>query len=142
MLISLGLVLISVLVWGSGFHVGLLWLPVILLPVLLLCLGVAWFFSALGVFFRDVGQVMQFLSIALMFSSAVFYSAQKIPAAAWTYMRFNPILLAIELARDAVLWQQPLNPNRLAYLYAAGILACCLGHAFFHRMKPAFADVL
>jgi lipopolysaccharide transport system permease protein len=142
MLISLGLVLISVLVWGSGFHAGLLWLPVILLPVLLFCLGVAWFFSALGVFFRDVGQVMQFLSIALMFSSAVFYSAQKIPPAAWTYMRFNPILLAIELARNAVLWQQPLNPNRLAYLYAAGILACYLGHAFFRRMKPAFADVL
>jgi lipopolysaccharide transport system permease protein len=142
MAISLALVLISLLLFGPGFGWGMFWLPVIMLPLILLCLGIAWFFSALGVFFRDVGQVMQFLTMALMFSSAVFYSAQKIPAAAWVYMRFNPILLAIELARNAALWQRPLNTTHLAYLYATSIAACYLGHLAFKKMKPAFADVL
>lgn len=142
MLISLGLVLLSLVVFGTSFSAGVLWLPVIILPLLLLALGLAWFISALGVFFRDIGQVMQFLSMALMFSSAVFYSSQKIPAAAWTYMRLNPVLLAIELARDAALWNRPLNHNHLAYLYATGLAACYLGHLAFRRMKPAFADVL
>lgn len=140
--ISLALVLISMLLFGHGFGWGVLWLPVIILPLILLCLGVAWFFSALGVFFRDVGQVMQFITMALMFSSAVFYSAQKIPAAAWVWMRFNPVLLAIELARDAALWQRPLNTTHLAYLCATSIAACYLGHLAFKKMKPAFADVL
>lgn len=142
LVISLGLVLLSVLFARAGLAVGVLWLPVILLPILLLGLGLAWFISALGVFFRDVGQVMQFLTLALMFSSAVFYSAQKIPAEAWIYLRLNPVLLAIELARDAVLWQRPLNLTHLGYLYATGLAACYLGHAAFRRMKPAFADVL
>ena len=35
----------------------------------------------------DVGQMMQFLTTVLMFSSAVFYSAQRFKAA-WVYMRF------------------------------------------------------
>jgi lipopolysaccharide transport system permease protein len=142
MLISLGLVLVSLLLFGQGAGWGILWLPVILLPIMLLCAGIAWFFSALGVFFRDIGQVMQFLSMALMFSSAVFYSAQTIPANIWVYMRFNPVLLSIELARDVALWDRPLNYHHLAYVYLFGFAACYLGHAAFRKMKPAFADVL
>ena len=142
MLISLALVFLSLLIFGTNLSAGVLWLPVIILPLILLALGVAWIISALGVFLRDIGQVMQFLSMALMFSSAVFYSAQRIPAAAWVFMRFNPILLAIELARDAALWNRPLNYHHLAYLYAAGLAACWLGHLAFRRMKPAFADVI
>lgn len=142
MLVSLVLVLLSVQYSGMGLHWGVLWLPVIILPILLLCLGLAWFFSALGVFFRDIGQVMQFLTMALMFSSAVFNSAQRFPPAAWTFLRFNPVLLAIDLARDAALWQRPINFNHLGYVYAVGLIACYLGHLAFSRMKPAFADVL
>ena len=142
MLISLALVFLSLLIFGTNLSAGVLWLPVIILPLILLALGVAWIISALGVFLRDIGQVMQFLSMALMFSIAVFYSAQRIPAAAWVFMRFNPILLAIELARDAALWNRPLNYHHLAYLYAAGLAACWLGHLAFRRMKPAFADVI
>lgn len=142
MLISLALLLGGILLLGPGLGPTSLWLPVILLPMILLSLGVSWLFSALGVFFRDVGQIMQFLTMALMFSSAVFYSAQKIPAAAWAYMRFNPVLLAIELSRDAALWGRPINLHHLAYLYAFSIAACYLGYLAFRKMKPAFADVL
>ena len=142
MLVSLALVLLSVQLFGSGLHLGVLWLPVIIFPVVLLCLGIGWFFAALGVFFRDIGLFMQFLTMALMFSSAVFNSSSKFPPAAWAILRFNPIMLAIELARDAVLWQRPINYHHLSYLYATGVGACYLGHAVFRKMKPAFADVL
>ena len=142
MLVSLVLVLLGVQLFSTGLHSGVLWLPVILLPILLLCLGIGWFFAAIGVFFRDLGQVIQFLTMALMFSSAVFNSTQKFPPAAWVFLRFNPVALSIELARDAALLQRPLNLTHLAYLYAAGVIACYVGHLAFRRMKPAFADVL
>lgn len=64
---------------------------------------------------------MQFTSMALMFSSAVFYSAETIPINVWHYMRFNPVPLAIELTRDAVLWQRQINYHHRAYLYAASL---------------------
>ncbi|MBI3885490.1 MAG: ABC transporter permease [Opitutae bacterium] len=142
MFISLTLVLVCALFFGRGSHLGVLWLPAILAPLLLFSLGFGWLFAALGVFLRDIGQILQFLSTALMFSSAVFYSAQKIPPAAWAYMRFNPVLLAIELARNALLWERPLDLHHLAYLYLGGFGTCVLGYAAFRRMKPAFADVL
>ncbi|SDS27563.1 ABC transporter permease [Opitutus sp. GAS368] len=141
LLISLGLALLSLLLFGHGIPAGILWLPVIIFPLVLLGLGLAWLISALGVFFRDIGQVMQFLSTALMWASAVFFTAQKYPTA-WTYLRFNPLLLAIDLTRDAALWARPLNYHHLGYLYLTGFAACYLGHLAFKRIKPAFADVL
>ena len=141
MLISFGLALLTQAFAGISLPLTALWLPVILLPVLLLGLGLAWFFSALGVLLRDISQLTQFLSMALMWASAVFYTAQKFPAA-WPYLRLNPLLLAIDLTRDVVLWGRPINGLHLLYLYGTGLAACHCGHYAFRRMKPAFADVL
>ena len=140
--IGLGLALLSLVIFNQSIHLELLWLPVIIAPLVLLCLGLSWIFSALSVFIRDLGQVIQFLTVALMYSSAVFFPASKISPAFWTFLRFNPILLAIELARNTALWAQPINYHHLAYLYAASLITCCLGHWAFRRMKPAFADVI
>lgn len=141
LVISLGLALLGVVTVGRGLQAGVLWLPLILLPLVLLCLGTAWLVSALGVFFRDIGQLTQFATMVLLWASAVFFSAQQYPEA-WPWLRFNPLLLAISLARDAVLWGRPLNLHHLGYVYACGLLACIAGHALFRRMKPAFADVI
>lgn len=141
MIISLVLALLGIVFFGQYVSAGICWLPVILLPLVLLALGVAWLFSALGVFFRDIGQITQFFSIALLWASAVFFSAQRYPEA-WTYLRFNPLLLAISLARETALWDRPLNLTHLGYLYACALVACFAGHAVFRRLKPAFADVL
>ncbi|MBA4135801.1 MAG: sugar ABC transporter permease [Opitutus sp.] len=142
LLIGLSLALLGLLLFGDGFSPALIWLPLVLLPVVLMCLGLNWLFSALGVFLRDIGQLVQFVSMALLFASAVFYPISKIPAGAWEIMRLNPILLAIEAARDATLWQDPLNAQHLLYLYVFGTTTCYLGYAVFRRLKPAFADVL
>ncbi|HVU16372.1 MAG TPA: ABC transporter permease [Candidatus Didemnitutus sp.] len=145
MLISLSLVLLGVAIFGNGLDFGALWLPVFVAPLVLLTLGLSWFISALGVFFRDIGQLMQFVIMVLMYASAVFFSSDRIQQTAltaWKILRFNPLLLAIELSRDAVLWHRPVNFRYLAYLYISSLLACYLGHLAFRRMKPAFADVL
>ena len=74
-LISLSLLLIGALTFGRGLapH-GLLWLPVIILPHLLLTIGLGWLLSALGVFFRDVQHIVQFAAQVILYASAIFYS--------------------------------------------------------------------
>jgi lipopolysaccharide transport system permease protein len=141
-LISIGLVALGVATVGPGLSWYVLWLPVIILPIILLALGLAWFISSLGVFFRDIGQATTVLVQVLMYASAVVYPATVLKGVAWSILRFNPLLHAVELARDALLWQHGLNPKALAYLYACGIAACWLGHLVFRKVKPAFADVL
>ncbi len=141
-LISIGLTVLGIVFFGPGPTIGMLWLPVIFIPILLLSLGLAWFCAALGTFFRDINQLTSFLSMALMFASAVFYPASSIPTPAWAILRFNPLIHAIELSRATALWGTPMNWHHLTYLYATGAACFALGYWVFHKLRPAFADVL
>jgi lipopolysaccharide transport system permease protein len=141
--ISLGLLLVGSAVFGRGVSVeGVLWLPVVLAPMLFLTVGLAWLFSALGVFFRDISQAMPFFTQILLYASAVFYPVAKIPEGLWLILKWNPLLHTIALARAAVLWDLPVNPRDLAYTYATGLAAFFIGRWAFTKLKPTFADVL
>jgi lipopolysaccharide transport system permease protein len=141
-LITLALVFIGALLVGVPVHAGVMWLPLIILPLGLLALGASLGLAALGVFWRDILQITQFLSLVLLFASAVFYPVTQIPAVIYTYLRFNPLLLAIQEARNAVFWNEPVNLTHLAYLYACGVAAYVLGAALFQKLRSTFADVL
>jgi lipopolysaccharide transport system permease protein len=142
MLISLLLTLAGAALLGRGVHWGWLWLLVILPPFCLSVLGMSWLFSALGVFVQDLTQFVGFLIQVTMYASAVFYPPTRISPAVWQFLRFNPVLLVVDLGRNAVLWQRALNVNQLIYLYACGLACSFLGHLAFQRLRPAFADVL
>jgi len=143
--LAIGLVLAlgGALVFGSGFSLaGLAWLPVILIPLLMLSAGLAWLFAALGVFFRDLAQAMPFIAQVILYSSAVFYPVSRIPSGLWAVLKWNPFLQTVVLAREVVLWGMPVNGARLGYTYAAGILVLLGGRWVFQRLRPAFADVI
>ncbi|HTQ30683.1 MAG TPA: ABC transporter permease [Opitutaceae bacterium] len=144
-LISLVLLLVGTLAMGRGLALsGLLWLPVVLAPYLLLTAGLCWFLAALGVFFRDISQIIQFVSQVILWSSAVFYPISRIRGAppVWAVLKWNPFLQTVQLARDVLLWHRPVNVASLAYTYAAGAAVCLAGGWFFKKMQPAFADVI
>lgn len=141
-LITLGLVFLGALLTGVPVMPGVLWLPVLLLPLLLTALGLALGLSALGVFWRDVIQLTQFLTLALLFASAVFYPVTQIPVPVYNFLRFNPLLLLIQEARGTAFWGHPLNYTHLGYLYAFGLAAYVVGAVLFQRLRGSFADVL
>jgi lipopolysaccharide transport system permease protein len=143
--LAIGLVLAlgSSLIFGSGLSwVGLAWLPVILIPLLMLTAGLAWLFAALGVFFRDLAQAMPFIAQVILYASAVFYPLERVPAPIWAILKWNPFLHTVVLAREVVLWGMPVNGVRLGYTYAAGLGVLLGGRWVFQKLRPAFADVI
>lgn len=141
-LITLSLVFGGALLAGVPLSLHVLWLPVLMLPLFASALGVALALAALGVFWRDIAQVTQFLVLALLFASAVFYPVSQVPDTVWYFLRFNPLLHFIEEARAVTFWQRAPNPVHVAYLYATGGLLLSLGAYAFQRLRGAFADVL
>ena len=144
-LITFCLLLVGAVAFGHGLTPeGLLWMPLIVLPHILLCAGIGLFLAALGVFFRDVQHLIQFLTQVLLYASAIFYSPnliRRLPAA-WMVLRWDPLLQSVNLARDALLWHTPVNLLALAYTYGAGAAVLAFGYWFFRKMQPAFADVI
>lgn len=117
-------------------------LPVILLPIILICLGVGWFLASLGVFVRDINNLVPVFLTILMFASAIFYSLNKVPPQFLPLFLLNPLAVAVHQARNAVLWGvAPSWPGYLLML-AIGLVVQSGGYAFFMRTKRAFADVM
>ena len=145
--LAVGLVLAigGAALFGHGIALaGLAWLPVIVFPLLLLSAGLAWLFAALGVFFRDLAQVMPFVSQIVLYASAVMYTPvpPRVPPAVWSVLKWNPFLDSVVLAREVVLWNLPVHANRLGYTYACGAVLFCFGRWVFLKLQPAFADVI
>lgn len=141
-LISCALAVLFIALIGPPLDWNTLWFPVILLPIFLLCLGLGWLISALGVFFRDSQQFMIFLTTALFYASAVFYPAGAIPEPILRYLQYNPVLVSVELSRDVLLWNIPIAYGELAFLYIVGIATTLLGYISFQKLREGFADVI
>ena len=58
----------------------MLWLPVLLVPQMLFTAGVSWFLAALGVFVRDLGQIIGFLLTIWFFLTPICYPEKSLGA--------------------------------------------------------------
>ena len=143
--IGFGLCLTGIGILGPGLTLSVFYVPVILGPVFLMALGLSWFFSALGVFVRDIGQLGSFLGLALLYASGVFYSAERAEQAApgiWKFLQWNPLLQIIDSLRQVTLWGGELDWWKIGYAWVCGLVIFFGGAWFFNRLRPAFADVL
>ena len=140
--VSLALVLVGSAFGSSGLSWSLLWLPVLVLPLLLLALGLAWALAAIGVFVRDVSQLVVVVSTAVMFGSAIMYPPRIIPPAIYAVLRFNPLLQLVDLSRNVLFGHTPVDWGQLGYVYAVGIAMLLTGHLCFGLLRRSFAEVI
>ncbi len=142
LVVSLIPLLIGVAIVHGSLPLTALYLPLILVPVVLLCLGVTWFFSSLGVFFRDINSFVPVLITILMYASAIFYSIDKVPPLLQPVVYVNPLAVLIHLWRNAIMWRVPLEWARYGAHFAACAGFMILSYVIFMRTKSAFADVI
>lgn len=132
---------IQVLLTGS-LQWTLLYLPLIVIPYVLFLVGLSWFVSALGVFFRDIVQIVGMLVAVMMFLSPVFYSIEAVPERFRSYMLANPLTLVIEQTRQVLIYGAPPDPQVLLIISLIGIITSGLGLWFFNKTRKGFSDVL
>ncbi|MBK6630239.1 MAG: ABC transporter permease [Betaproteobacteria bacterium] len=135
------LILAAALAWTGHFSTGLLLFPLLVVPVLLLGIGAAWFLAAWGVFIKDMTQIVPLFVQMLLFLSPVFYPASAVPPGLTFIYNANPIGAVIEAARAAMLGQ-PVPWGAWSAALVLGAAATLLGHAFFQHSRDEFADAL
>ncbi|SNX61188.1 lipopolysaccharide transport system permease protein [Nitrosomonas ureae] len=141
--------LISFLVWLIFYlvffgvpQVTLLLFPLLLIPFLLLILGLSWFLAALGVFLRDVSQIVGVMMTALLFLSPIFYPITALPTEYHQFLQINPLTFVIEQARGVMIWGNGISwQGWIIYLLLATVTAW-LGFAWFQKTRKGFANVL
>jgi len=117
-------------------------LPLPLLSLLPALLGLSWMLASLGVFLRDISQVMGLLITGLLFLSPVFYPISALPEWLRPSVERLPLTAPIEALRRIVLVGRWPDPEPLLGLFAVGLVLAILGLLLMRRLQPGFADVL
>lgn len=140
---------VSLCVWLAAY--GVLWgMPhwtVVLVPVVLVALagfvlGVSWILASIGVYVRDVAQLVGMAVTVLMFLSPIFYPVDALPARFQPLFQLNPLTPAIEQSRDLLFWGKLPDPMALIAYVAVGLGVAWIGFAWFQKTRDGFADVL
>jgi len=117
-------------------------LPVVLAPFCLTILGLSWFLAALGVYYRDIKQVLGTLVTALLFLSPIFYPLSALPDWVRTWIALNPVALPVVETRAVLILGRMPDPLGLAIYAAVGLIMAGLGYTWFQKTRKGFADVL
>jgi ABC-type polysaccharide/polyol phosphate export permease len=154
-LLSIGLLFAYALVRGIHLKAMILLLPVVMLLHLSLSMGLAFFISALNVYYEDVKYVVSVLTNVLFYTTPVLYPSTFIgdPSVShgdllYNLYRLNPIAhLIIAYQKCFLAAAQPHDPRPLDPLFMLVTAAICLlmlvaGYAFYNSRKWEFAERL
>jgi lipopolysaccharide transport system permease protein len=141
-LVSLGILIFFCLLSGVSLHIGILFVPIVLLPLMLLTLGLTWMLASLGVYLRDLAQGIGMVTTVLLFLSPVFYRLDTLPKQFQALIVLNPLTLPITQLRNVMLWGLPFDWAPWGVSMTIAIAVSYVGFWWFQKSRRGFADVL
>lgn len=141
-LMNTGIFVLLRLLMDGDFSWTIVFLPLVMLPLVVLSLGMAWILASLGVYLRDIAQVTGLASMAFLFLSSALMPVDSVDARyRWVFLA-NPLTFIIDQARDVMLWGRFPDWQGLAIYLAIATVVMYAGRAWFRATQRGFADVL
>jgi lipopolysaccharide transport system permease protein len=142
-LFGAGVFVAGLLIIRHSVPAAVLWLPVLLIPQLLFTLGICWFLAALGVYMRDLGQIMALVLTMWFFITPICYQeSTALSPVISAVMRKNPLYVLVRGYRAVFLEGHAPEFLPLAKLWVIALVFFFLGHVWFYRLRKSFADVI
>jgi len=144
--VQLGMALLILLLlggWDQGrWHLSVLALPLVWLPLLPLVLGLSWILAGIGAYVRDTEQVVAMLMSLLLFLSPIFFPLEALPAPWQAWMNLNPLAPVMTGTRSVLLLGQWPDWWQLGGVFLGCSLLATAGAAFFQHVRKGFSDVV
>lgn len=112
------------------------------LSLVLVCIGIGLFLSALFVFFRDLGYFYEIVTFMMWITSPVFYPAEIVPEKVRPFLNLNPLVQIIESIRTISLQGSFPSFSYIINGFVSGIILVFLGWLFFRKVQADFMDLL
>jgi len=134
--------LVVLLIARGSIPATALWLPALLVPQVLLALSLSWFLAALGVYVRDLTQIVGFVLQLWFLLTPILYPESGLPARAAPLLKLNPVMVLVRGYRNIFLERTAPPLEQLGWLAAGSAVLAILSYAWFHRLRKNFADVI
>ena len=120
----------------------IIFLPLMYLPLIFLSLGLSWFMASLGVFIRDINNLLSVIVRMLFFLTPIFYPISAIPERYRPVLYLNPLTFIVNHFRRVILWGQMPDWGEYIVITGGTFVICMLGYIWFMKSKKTFADVV
>ena len=136
-----------VLLVASPFFMGRLPWTVVLFPAVVMCFlplvaGTVWLLASLGVYLRDLRQLVGIVTMALMFLAPIVYPRTLVPVQYRDLLYLNPLTVIAEASQNVLVFGEPPAWSHLGlYVLVSGLFAW-LAFAWFEKTRKGFADVV
>ena len=143
-LIALAIVAILLIAYQWPMTWYVLQLPYYTVCALALGLGFGWLTSALNVFFRDIGQVVNVVLGIWFWLTPIVWPLDILPPLLRSIMGLNPTYYIVQGYRDSLLIGVPIwdRPGQMLQFWAMAMILLFLGAHVFRRLKRDFVEVL
>jgi homopolymeric O-antigen transport system permease protein len=122
-----------------GVSVQLVWVPLLVGLLVVLCVGLGIFLSAASLFFRDVKYLVEAVITFAIFFTPIFYDVAIFGRWADALM-LNPVAPILEGLSAVVVLHRPPPLGWVAYSAVVVALVWVTANAFFRKMEPYFAE--
>jgi lipopolysaccharide transport system permease protein len=128
--------------YGAVPRWGIVCLPVFVFLCVASALAVGLWTSALSVKYRDIQQVVVFLTQMWMWMTPIVYSVSLVPQQWRLWYSLNPMVGVVEGFRWAILGREP--PDWTMMGITSGMVGVIFvgGLYFFRRTEAFFADII
>ena len=134
--------LLAVVVIEHRLSLTFLWLPVLLVPQLLIAIGGGWLLASLGVFLRDIVQGVSLVLTAWLYLTPIIYPESIVPPRFSRAIQLNPFTPLVRNYRRIFLENQNPDWTGLGYFTVIALLVFLFGYWWFARTRKNFADVI
>jgi lipopolysaccharide transport system permease protein/teichoic acid transport system permease protein len=140
------LVILVVLLLASGIPFTLYWFQSLyyLAATAILLLGLAWVVGSIGLFVKDVTNIVGVVLQVGFWVSPIFWSLDNFPASYRPYLQLNPLAYLLEGYRGSFLRAQPfwIDVRGFVFYWSFTIVILLVGVFSYRKLRPHFGDVV
>jgi lipopolysaccharide transport system permease protein len=122
-----------------GVSLYLLWVPILMATIILLCLGMGMMVAAASLFFRDVKYIVEVFLTYGIFFTPVFYDVHLFGKYG-KFLLLNPIAPLLDGLSTCIVHHQGPDLYWFSYSLVFSLLSFACGYSLFKHLEPAFAE--
>lgn len=126
----------------KNIPITIFWLPIVLVPYILMVIGVSFLVASIGVYFRDLSQICSIIAQVGFLVTPICYSIELIPEKYAVIMNLNIIAWYVEEVRKVLVYGMFPDFQVLSKMFLVAIIVFYIGYACMRYLKKGFADVI
>ena len=141
-LIQIALLIVFAFLYGKLPNAAWLWLPIIWGLLMMAVTGLAYLFSGINVYVRDLRYVVESVNTVIFWVVPIFYPIERVPEAWRPLYLMNPLASAIVAIRSVIMDGVSPAPMVLAQLAGVAVVLFIAGWFTFRSVKNGFYNYL